>query len=191
MRQKREKWGENGRKRGANYEWSEWHEGGWKTARNGGETTKCSKYAKIGGGKGPSSCILVCFLFSCLVLGSGGPGEGPARAVIPSLLLGISRGVGLCAGPRCLDCARHGRIGNSGKPSGPIRVHPCSSVVGSNGGREGGISNIQCPISNHQRLQQDAGGEPENQGGGGGDFTGEDGNGFRCKCRYSAGDMPK
>ena len=56
-------------------------------------------------------------LFSCMfpvfLLGFGlrRAGGGPARAVIPSLLLGISRGVGLCAGPRCLDCARQGRIG--------------------------------------------------------------------------------
>ena len=49
MREKREKWGENGRKQGANYEWREWREWG---AKNGGETTKYAKNAKFRGGKG-------------------------------------------------------------------------------------------------------------------------------------------
>ena len=48
MREKREKWGENGRKRGANYELSEWHEWG---AKNGGETTKYAKTRNFGEGR--------------------------------------------------------------------------------------------------------------------------------------------
>ena len=99
MSEKRGKWGEISRKQRANYEWIEWHEWGRETVILPQMDANGRKWGRKRAERG-------------------------RKAVIPSVSrdLGISRGGGLRAGPRCLDCARHDRIGNSGKPSGPIRV---------------------------------------------------------------------
>ena len=83
-------------------------------AENGLKTGENCEMLEIRENRGwEGAFILYSCMFPVFLLGFGlrRAGGGPARAVIPSLLLGISRGVGLCAGPRCLDCARQGRIG--------------------------------------------------------------------------------
>ena len=99
MSEKRGKWGEISRKQRANYEWIEWHEWGRETVILPQMDANGRKWGRKRAERG-------------------------RKAVIPSVSrdLGISRGGGLRTGPRCLDCARHDRIGNYGKPSGPIRV---------------------------------------------------------------------
>ena len=126
-REKREKWGENGRKRGANYEFSEWHEWG---AENGVKLRNAPKTRKWGWKTG-EKCILGRFwaargLRRAETAKNGChpepvEGSGPQRWRWPSRR------------PRCLDCARHDRIGCRAGRGGigadkiqsvSIRVHP-------------------------------------------------------------------